>query len=139
MLAYQHGYLDDYVPDDAIDPEPFIQAELADATDGPDLSRRIDKALDEKLYDDAVMYAEIADYMQVELNASTPRPPCRRGRPARRAARGAAEASKASSPVTAATPQASWAPSPPILRWSATCATSARRARSSRAARIIRG
>jgi len=89
MLAYQHGYLDDYVPDDAIDPEPFIQAELADVSDGPDLSRRIVKALDDKLYDDAVMYAEIADYMQVELDASTRARLMEEDAPSRRAARGA--------------------------------------------------
>ena len=89
MLTYQHGLLDDYIPEDAIDPEPFIKAELASVTDGADLSRRVDEALDAKLYDDAVMYAEIADYMNVELEESTRARLLGEDAPARRAARGA--------------------------------------------------
>lgn len=89
MLAYERGHLDEYIPEDALDPEPFIQAELAHVTDGADLSRRIDRALDDKLYDDAVMYAEIADYMQVELDAPTRARLFEEDAPARRAVRGA--------------------------------------------------
>ncbi|MEX0838638.1 MAG: hypothetical protein WD034_03825 [Parvibaculum sp.] len=89
MLAYQRGFLDDYVPDEAIDPEPFIQAELANVTDGADLSRRIDSALDEKRHDDAVMYAEIAGYMDVEIDEGTRTRLLDEDAPTRRAVRGA--------------------------------------------------
>src|SRR5690606_22787505 len=58
MVAFERGLLDEYVPDDEIPAEPFIRAELMETTNGPDLSRRINAALDEDAYDDAVMYAE---------------------------------------------------------------------------------
>lgn len=71
MLAYQNGVLDGYVSDDLIPADPFIKAELAQTTSGSDLSRRIDKALDEGAFDDAVMYADIADYMGSAIEAGT--------------------------------------------------------------------
>ncbi|ABS64240.1 conserved hypothetical protein [Parvibaculum lavamentivorans DS-1] len=71
LFAFQQGLLDDYVADDEIPAEPFIIAELRQETSGADLSRRIDKALDENAYDDAVMYAEIANYIEEPLNADT--------------------------------------------------------------------
>lgn len=71
VLAYQNGLLDGYVSDDLIPADPFIKAELAQKTSGGDLSHRIDRALDEGLYDDAVMYADIADYMGVAIEPGT--------------------------------------------------------------------
>lgn len=71
MVAFERGLLDEYVPEDQIPAEPFIRAELLETTNGPDLSRRINMALDEDAYDDAVMYAEIADYIDVPLDAET--------------------------------------------------------------------
>lgn len=71
MFAFQRGLLDDYVSDDDIPAEPFIVAELKNKTDGPDLSRRIDTALDADAYDDAAMYAEIAAYIEAPLNPDT--------------------------------------------------------------------
>ncbi|MEP0708714.1 MAG: hypothetical protein ABJL17_09305 [Parvibaculum sp.] len=71
MVAFERGLLDEYVPEDQIPAEPFIRAELLETTNGPDLSRRINTALDEDAYDDAVMYAEIADYIDVPLDAET--------------------------------------------------------------------
>ncbi|MEN6543592.1 hypothetical protein [Parvibaculum sp.] len=71
LFAYQRGFLDPYVPDDAIPADPFIRAELAQATSGSDLSRRIDKALDAGNFDDATMYADIADYMGAAIESGT--------------------------------------------------------------------
>lgn len=71
MVAFERGLLDEYVEDDAIPAEPFIRAELMETTNGPDLSRRIDKALDESSYDDAAMYAEIAGWLEVPLDPDT--------------------------------------------------------------------
>lgn len=71
ILAYQNGLLDRFVPDDAIPADPFIRAELAQATSGTELSRRIDKALEAGAYDDAVMYADIADYAGMPIEAGT--------------------------------------------------------------------
>lgn len=71
MVAFERGLLDEYVPDDQIPAEPFIRAELMETTNGPDLSRRINTALDEDAYDDAVMYAEIADYIDAPLDSET--------------------------------------------------------------------
>ncbi len=71
LFAYQNGYLDGYVSDDAIPADPFVKAELAQKTSGSDLSRRIDKALDAGNYDDAVMYSDIADYMGVTIEPGT--------------------------------------------------------------------
>lgn len=71
MAAYERGLLDEYVPEDAIPAEPFIKAELSEATSGPDLSRRINGALDENAYDDAVMYAEIAAWAEMPLDPDT--------------------------------------------------------------------
>ncbi|MDR3499233.1 MAG: hypothetical protein P4L72_08405 [Parvibaculum sp.] len=71
VLAYQNGLLDGIVPDDAIPADPFIRAELAQTTSASDLSRRIDKALDAGSFDDATMYAEIADYMGVAIEPGT--------------------------------------------------------------------
>lgn len=71
MLAFERGLLDEYVQDDDIPAEPFIKAELLDKTDGEDLSRRIDTALDDGAYDDAAMYAEIAGYIETPLNPDT--------------------------------------------------------------------
>jgi len=71
ILAYQYGLLDGYVSDDAIPADPFIRAELAQRTSGSDLSQRIDRALDAGNYDDAVMYSDIADYMQVAVEPGT--------------------------------------------------------------------
>lgn len=71
MFAFERGLLDEYVPDDQIPAEPFIRAELMETTDGPDLSRRINTALDENAYDDAVMYAEIAEYIDAPLDSET--------------------------------------------------------------------
>ena len=68
MAAYERGLLDEYVPEDAIPAEPFIKAELSEATSGPDLSHRINAALDENAYDDAVMYAEIAAWADMPLD-----------------------------------------------------------------------
>ena len=47
IFALQKGWLEGYVDADDIPAEPFIRAELANDTDGADLSRRIDSALDE--------------------------------------------------------------------------------------------
>lgn len=71
ILAYQNGYLDRFVPDDTIPAEPFIRAELAQKTSGGDLSHRIDKALDAGAYDDAVMYADVAAYADMPIEAGT--------------------------------------------------------------------
>lgn len=68
MALYERGLLDEYVPEDAIPADPFIKAELVDTTSGADLSHRIGKALDEDNYDDAVLYAEIADYADMPLD-----------------------------------------------------------------------
>lgn len=71
VLAYQNGLLDNYVSDDLIPADPFVKAELAQKTSGGDLSHRIDRALDEGAYDDAVMYADIADYMGATIEPGT--------------------------------------------------------------------
>ena len=71
LFAFQNGYLDAYVSDDAIPADPFIRAELAQTTSGSDLSRRIDKALDAGNVDDATMYADIADYMGATIEPGT--------------------------------------------------------------------
>ena len=71
IFALQQGWLDGYVDPDDIPAEPFIRAELADSTSGADLSRRIDKALDEDRFDDAVMYRDIATYMNMPLDPQT--------------------------------------------------------------------
>jgi len=71
ILAYQNGLLDGIVPDDAIPADPFVRAELAQTTSASDLSRRIDKALDAGNFDDAVMYADVADYMGAEIEPGT--------------------------------------------------------------------
>lgn len=71
VLAYQNGLLEGYVPDDMIPADPFIKAELSQVTSGSDLSRRIDQALDNGAYDDAVMYGDIATYMGVEIEPGT--------------------------------------------------------------------
>lgn len=67
VFALQKGWLEGYVDADDIPAEPFIRAELANDTDGADLSRRIDSALDEGRFDDAVMYRDIANYMDMPL------------------------------------------------------------------------
>jgi hypothetical protein len=71
IFAYQQGYLEGYVTDADIPDEPFIQAELRENTSGEDLSIRIDRALQEGNYDDAVMYQEIASYAGMTLNTDT--------------------------------------------------------------------
>lgn len=71
LMAYQRGFLDAYVQDKDIPDEPFIQAELRQATNGDDLSIRIDRALAEDNFDDALMYEEIATYIGAPLNADT--------------------------------------------------------------------
>lgn len=68
MAAYERGMLDEYVAEDDIPADPFIKAELKETTSGADLSSRIGKALDDGNYDDAVMYAEIADYAEMPLD-----------------------------------------------------------------------
>jgi hypothetical protein len=71
ILAYQNGLLDSIVPEDAIPADPFVRAELNQKTSGTDLSRRIDTALDAKNFDDAVMYAEIATFAEMPIEAGT--------------------------------------------------------------------
>lgn len=71
ILAYQNGLLDNVVPDDAIPAEPFVRAELTQKTSGADLSRRIDGALDAGNFDDAVMYSDIADFIDMPIEAGT--------------------------------------------------------------------
>jgi len=71
LMAYQRGFLDAYVQDDDIPDDPFIQAELRNVTNGDDLSIRIDHALIEGNHDDALMYEEIAAYIDVPLNPDT--------------------------------------------------------------------
>jgi hypothetical protein len=71
ILAYQNGFLDGIVPEDAIPAEPFVRAELAQKTSGADLSRRIDTALDADNFDDAVMYADIASFADMPIEAGT--------------------------------------------------------------------
>lgn len=71
MLAFERGFLDDYVDEDAIPDEPFIRAELASKTSPEDLSRRVDAALEAKAWDDAAMYAEIAIFMDMPLEPAT--------------------------------------------------------------------
>lgn len=71
MLAYQNGLLDSVVSDDMIPVDPFVRAELTQKTSGNDLSRRIDTALDQGSYDDAVMYADIAKYADMQIEAGT--------------------------------------------------------------------
>lgn len=71
VFALQKGWLEGYVDADDIPAEPFIRAELANDTNGADLSRRIDSALDEGRFDDAVMYRDIANYMDMPLAPGT--------------------------------------------------------------------
>tara|TARA_R110000868_G_scaffold72252_2_gene210865 strand:+ start:5201 stop:6253 length:1053 start_codon:yes stop_codon:yes gene_type:complete len=71
MLAYQSGLLDSIVPDDMVPADPFVRAELAQKTSGTDLSRRIDTALDAKQFEDAIMYADIASYVDMPIEAGT--------------------------------------------------------------------
>lgn len=71
VLAYQNGLLDGVVSDDMIPADPFVRAELAQKTSGTDLSRRIDTALDSGSYDDAVMYADIATFADMPIEAGT--------------------------------------------------------------------
>lgn len=71
MLAYQNGLLDGVIDDDMITADPFIRAELAQTTSGADLSRRIDTALDAGDFDDAMMYSEIATYMDMPIERGT--------------------------------------------------------------------
>lgn len=71
ILAYQNGLLDGVVPDDLVPADPFVRAELTQKTSGSDLSRRIDTALDAKQFDDAVMYADIAAYADMPIEAGT--------------------------------------------------------------------
>ena len=71
ILAYQNGLLDSFVSDDMIPSDPFVRAELVQKTSGSDLSRRIDTALDQGQIDDAVMYAEIATFVDMPIEAGT--------------------------------------------------------------------
>lgn len=71
MLAYQNGLLEGVVSDDMVPIDPFVRAELTQKTSGSDLSRRIDTALDQGSYDDAVMYADIARYAGMEIETGT--------------------------------------------------------------------
>lgn len=71
MLAFQNGLLDDYVDEDLIPAEPFIRAELAATVPPQELDHTINDALDTSQYDDAFMYAEIADYAGIPLSDET--------------------------------------------------------------------
>ncbi|MFZ3033441.1 MAG: hypothetical protein WA138_05465 [Parvibaculum sp.] len=71
MLAYQNGLLEGVISDDMVPIDPFVRAELAQKTSGADLSRRIDTALDQGSYDDAVMYADIAKYADMQIETGT--------------------------------------------------------------------
>lgn len=71
MAVYERGYLDPYIPDDAIPAEPFVKAELAQKTNPTDLSHRVNAALDAGDYEDALMYADIANYMVIKLDPET--------------------------------------------------------------------
>lgn len=71
ILAYQNGLLDSVVSDDMVPADPFVRAELMQKTSTSDLSRRIDTALDAKQFDDAVMYADIASYADMPIEAGT--------------------------------------------------------------------
>jgi hypothetical protein len=71
ILAYQNGLLEGIVSDDLIPAEPFVRAELTQKTSGADLSRRIDTALDNNRFDDAVMYADIANFADLPIEAGT--------------------------------------------------------------------
>lgn len=71
MLAFERGFLDGYIDEDAIPDEPFIRAELASKTSPEDLSMRVDAAIEAKAWDDAAMYAEIATFMDMPLEPTT--------------------------------------------------------------------
>lgn len=71
MAVYERGLLDAYVTDDMIPVDPFIKAELAQKTNADDLASRINAALDAGDYEDAIMYADIANYMIVKLDPDT--------------------------------------------------------------------
>ena len=71
MLAYQNGMLEGVVSDDMVPIDPFVRAELTQKTSGADLSRRIDTALDQGNYDDAVMYDDIAKYADMQIETGT--------------------------------------------------------------------
>ncbi len=71
ILAFERGYLDDYVDEDIIPAGPFIQAELAATVSPEDLEVVINQALDTNAYEDALMYAEIAAYAGIPLSDET--------------------------------------------------------------------
>ena len=67
VTTYEQGLLGEFDSDILLPPDLFIRAELAQVTGGADLSARVQKALASDEYDDAEMYADIADYMGADL------------------------------------------------------------------------
>ena len=71
MLAFEAGLLDAYVDETIIPADPFIKAELAATVPPEKLDLAINDALDTSAYEDALIYAEIADYADIPLTAET--------------------------------------------------------------------
>ncbi len=71
MLAFEHGLLDQWVEEDLIPADPFIKAELASTVTPQELDLAINDALDQDAYEDALMYADIADYASIHLSEET--------------------------------------------------------------------
>jgi hypothetical protein len=71
MFAFQAGLLDEYVDESLIPAEPFIRAELQATVPAEELDLAVNDALDSGQYEDALMYAEVADYAGIPLAPET--------------------------------------------------------------------
>mgnify|MGYP000005626531 CR=1 FL=1 len=70
-LAFEAGLLDDYVDENLIPAEPFIRAEIKATVPAEELDLAVNDSLDSGEYEDALMYAEIADYAGITLAPET--------------------------------------------------------------------
>jgi hypothetical protein len=71
ILAFEAGLLDDYIDEDFIPAEPFIRAELHATIPPEEIDLAVNDALDSGQYEDALMYAEIAEYASIPLAPET--------------------------------------------------------------------
>ncbi|MEQ9519343.1 MAG: hypothetical protein RLN89_07875 [Parvibaculum sp.] len=71
IFAFQNGLLDGLVDEDLIPVEPFIKAELAGTVTPEEIDLAVNDALDKDAYEDALMYADIADYAAIPMSIET--------------------------------------------------------------------
>lgn len=71
FIAYDNGWLDEYVEDNWIPAEPLVKAELRATVPPEELDRRIQDALAKDDYADAELYAGVADYAAIPLSDET--------------------------------------------------------------------